>query len=112
MIAMTLYKTRKIFSNFDDKDYTAFIYKLNSLYKLPNTWLFSSYLLDEVYDNIYKQVQIVLNKCTYFNFITDSLINAQHDCIVNLSIYTEMNIFQLESGIIPSIKHNNEELAK
>ncbi len=55
---------------------------------------------------------MVLDKCTYFNFVTDSSLNKQHGRIVNLSVNTEIGLFQLESQIIRSIKHTAEELAR
>lgn len=36
MAIMTLYKTGRAFSNFDDKDYATFIHRLNLMYKLPS----------------------------------------------------------------------------
>ncbi len=55
---------------------------------------------------------MVLDKCTYFNFVTAGILNKRHDRIVNPSVYTQIEIFQLESQIIPSIKHTAEELAR
>lgn len=52
MAAMALYKTGGGFSNFEDEDHTAFLYWLNSAYKIPSAWLFSRRLLDEAYDTI------------------------------------------------------------
>lgn len=55
---------------------------------------------------------MVLDKCTYFNFVTDGSANMRRDCIVSLFVHTEMGIFQLKSAVIPSIKHTAKELAK
>lgn len=112
MAAMALYKTGGGFSNFEDEDYAAFLHRLNPAYKIPSARLFSGRLLDEAYDTVRGELQVVLDKCTYFNFVTDGSSNKRHDCIVNLSIHTEIVIFQLESQIIPSIKHTAEELAR
>lgn len=55
----------------------AFIYKLKPLKKLPSAQLFASRFLDEIYNHVQGQVQTVLNKKTYFNFvITDDLANT------------------------------------
>lgn len=51
MAAIAYYKTTKTFSSFDNKDYTAFIYRLNLAYKLFSIQLFSRRLLDKVYDD-------------------------------------------------------------
>ena len=55
---------------------------------------------------------MVLDKCTYFNFVTDGSTNKQYDRIVNISVHTQIGIFQLKSQIIPSIKYTAEELAR
>lgn len=44
--------------------------------------------------------------------MTDGSSNKRHDCIVNLSVHTEVGIFQLESTVIPFIRHIAEELAQ
>lgn len=75
MVTMTFYKIGEVFSSFYDEDYAVFIHRLNPMYKLPSTQLFSRQLLDEVYDDVQGQLQIVLDKYTYFNFVTDSLAN-------------------------------------
>ena len=59
-----------------------------------------------------KQLQMVLNEQTSFNFMTDDLANFQLDCIVNLSIYTERDIFQLKSTVISFFENAAEKLAK
>ena len=48
----------------------------------------------------------------YFNFVTDSSSNKQHDRIVNLSVHTKIGIFQLKSQIIHSIKYTAEQLGR
>ncbi len=58
------------------------------------------------------ELQVVLDKCTYFNFVTDGYPNKQHDRIVNLPVYTEIVIFQLESQMMHSIKHTAKEIAR
>ncbi len=112
MAAMALYKTGGGFSNFEDEDYAAFLHRLNPEYIIPSARLFSERLLDEAYDTVRGELQVVLDKCMYFNFVTDSSLNKQHDRIVNLSVHKKIGIFQLESQIIPSIKHTTEELAR
>ena len=109
---MAFYKTRGGFSNFEDEDYAAFLHRLNPVYKIPIARLFSERLLDAAYDTIRGKLQVILDKCTYFNFVTDSSSNKQHGRIVNLSVNTEIELFQLESQIIRSIKHTAEELAR
>lgn len=37
MVAIALYKTRKAFNSFINKDYVVFIYGLNPIYKIFNT---------------------------------------------------------------------------
>ncbi len=59
-----------------------------------------------------KQLQMVLNKQTSFNFIKDDLANLQLDGIVNLSIYTEIDIFELKSTVISFLENAKEKLAK
>lgn len=49
---MAIYKTRGRFGNFEDEDYAAFLYWLNTVYKILNAWLFSEKLLDKAYDTI------------------------------------------------------------
>lgn len=61
MAAIVVYKTEKAFSCFDNKDYTAFIHRLNLLYKLLNTQLFLRQLLDEVYDDIQGRLRFQIN---------------------------------------------------
>ena len=95
MAAMALYKTRGGFSNFEDEDYATFLHRLNPVYKIPSARLFSGRLLDEAYDTVRGELQVVLDKCTYFNFVTDGSLNKRNDHIVNLSVYTEIGIFQL-----------------
>lgn len=69
MAAISLYKTRKIFNNFNNEDYTAFINRLNPIYKLFRALLFLKRLLDKGYDDVQGQFQIILDKYTYFNYI-------------------------------------------
>ena len=97
MAAMALYKTGDGFNIFEDEDYAAFLHRLNLVYKIPSARLFSGRVLDEAYDTVRGKLQVVLDKCTYFNFVTDGSSNKQHDHIVNLSVHTEIGIFQLES---------------
>ena len=110
MAAIALYKTGGGFSDFEDEDFGAFLHWLNPAFKIPSTRLLYGRLLEEAYDTTKGQVQVLLDKCTYFNFVTDESSNRRHDCIVNLSVHMEMGIFQLESQIIPSTKHFAEEL--
>ena len=112
MAAMAPHKTGGGFSNFEDEDYAVFLHRLNLEYKIPIARLFSGRLLDEVYDTVRGELQVVLDKCTYSNFVTDGSSNKQHDRIVNLFVNTGIEIFQLESQIIPSIKYTAEELAR
>ncbi len=112
MAAMALYKTGSGFSNFEDEDYIAFLHQLNPEYKISIARLFLGRLLDETYDEVQGELQVVLDKCTYFNFVTDSSSNKHNDRIVNLSVHTKIEIFQLESQIIPFIKHTAEKLAR
>lgn len=56
MAAMALYKTGAAFSSFDDKDYAAFIHRLNPAYKLPSARLFLGRFLDEVYNDVRGQL--------------------------------------------------------
>ena len=109
---MAFYKTRGVFSSFDNKDYAVFIHRLNPAYKLSSAWLFSKRLLNKVYNDVQGQLQMVLDKYIYFNFVTDGLANMQCDCIVNLFVHTEIGIFQLESAVISSIKYTAKKLAK
>lgn len=73
--AIALHKTGSGFSKFEDKDYIAFFHQLNPVYKILNARLFSKKLLDEAYDTIHGEFQVVLDKCTYFNFMTNSFSN-------------------------------------
>ena len=112
MAAIALYKTGGGFCDFEDEDYAAFLHRLNSVYKIPSARLFSGRLLDEACDTVRGELQVVLDECTYFNFVTDSSSNKRHDRIVILFVHTEIGIFHLESQIIPPIKHTAEELAR
>lgn len=55
MAAISLYKTREAFNNFNNEDDTAFINRLNPIYKLFRTLLFVKCLLDKVYDDVQGQ---------------------------------------------------------
>lgn len=55
MTVISLYKTRRAFSSFDNEDYVVFINKLNPIYKLFNTLLFLRRLLNKVYNDIQRQ---------------------------------------------------------
>lgn len=55
---------------------------------------------------------MVLDKCTYFNFVTDGSANMQRNCIINLFVHAKKGIFQFEFAVIPSIKHTADEQAK
>ena len=85
MTAMAPYKTGGGLSNLEDEDYTAFLQRLNLKYKILSAQLFSRRLLDEAYRTLQGELQVVLNKCMYFNCATGSSSNKQHDRIVNLS---------------------------
>ena len=56
MIVITFYKTREAFCSFDNKDYIAFIYRLNPIYKHSRTQLLIRWLIDKVYNNIQGQL--------------------------------------------------------
>ncbi len=45
-------KIRGVFNSFDDEEYSAFINRLNLIYKLLIAQLFSRPLLDDIYDNV------------------------------------------------------------
>lgn len=57
-------------------------------------------------------IHIVINTCTYFNYVTDGSLNINYERIVNLSIHTQMEVFQLELEKIPAIKYSAPELDK
>ena len=112
MTVMLLYKTRRAFNSFDNKDYTVFIYEWNPIYKVRNAWLFSRLLFNEVYDDMYRQVQIVIDKYIYFNFVKDGLAKTSYNYIINLFVHIKIDIFQLKSVVISFIKYNFEELVQ
>ena len=72
MAAMAFYKIGGEFNNFEDEDYATFLRQLNPEYKISIARLFSGSLLDETYDIVRGELQVILDKCTYFNFVTDN----------------------------------------
>lgn len=75
MIAMALDKTGKVFNSFDNNNYATFIYRLNPVYKLLNAQLFLRQFLNKKYDNIQAQLEMILYKYIYFNFVTNNFEN-------------------------------------
>lgn len=69
-------------------------------------------LLDEIYGKIKIDVLNAIDTCTYLNYVTEGSSNTSHERIVNLSVHTQMGIFQLESEEIPAIKHSAPKLIK
>ena len=69
-------------------------------------------LLDKIYRKMKIDVYAIVDTWIYLNFITDSFSNINHEKIVNLSIHTQMRIFQLEVEEISGIKYSAFELAK
>ncbi len=81
------------------------------MYKISNAQLFSGRILYKAYNTAQGELYLVLDKCTYFKFVMNVSVNKRHDCIVNLFLYTDIGIFQLEFQIIHFIKYTTEELA-
>lgn len=112
LAAMALYKTGHPFNTFEDKSWAAWSHKINPVWKIPSAKLFAGVFLDEIYEKMKKDILQAVDSCTYFNYVTDGSSNISHERIVNLSVHTQMGIFQLESEEISAIKHSASELAK
>ena len=87
---------------------------MNPAWKISSGKLFAGVLLDEIYGKMRIDVRNAIDTCTctYLNYVTAGSSNISHEKIVNLSVYTQMGVFQLESKEIPAIKHSAPELAK
>ena len=109
---MALYRTGKSFNTFEDESWAAWCHKMNPAWKIPPAKLFAGVLLDEIYGKMRIDVHNAIGTCTYLNYVTDGSSNISHERIVNLSVYTQMGVFQLESEEIPAIKHSAPELVK
>ncbi len=109
---MNSYKIGGGLSNFEDGDYTTLLHLLNPVYKMLSVQLFSSKLLDKKYCTLQGKLQVIVDKCMYFNYVTDESGNKQRDRIVILYIDSEIETFQLESQIILFINHTACELAR
>ena len=112
LAAMALYRTGKSFNTFEDEGWAAWCHKMNPAWKIPSAKLFGGVLLDEIYGKMKIDVHAAVDTCTYLNYVTDGSSNISHERIVNLSVHTQMGVFQLESEEIPAIKHSAPELAK
>lgn len=76
MAAITLYKTGKRFSNFKNKGFNTFLYWFNLVFKILNIRQFSRKLIEETHDITKSHIQVVFDKCIYFNFVHHgSLLN-------------------------------------
>ena len=85
---------------------------MNPAWKITSAKLFAGVLLDEIYGKMRMNVHSAIETCTYLNYVTDGSSHISHERIVNLSVHTQMGVFQLESEEIPAIKHSAPELVK
>lgn len=93
LAAMALYKTGHPFNTFQDESWAAWCHKMNPAWKIPSAKLFAEVSLDEIYEKMKKDVLQAVDSCTYLNYVTDGSSNISHERIVNLSVHTQMGIF-------------------
>lgn len=67
---IALFKTNKKFKNFKKKDFNIFLYWLNPAFKILSAQLLFKKLL-----KYYKRLSLDFNKCIYFNFVINKILN-------------------------------------
>lgn len=85
---------------------------MNPTWKFPSAKLFAGELLDEISEEMKKEVLQAVDSCTYLNYVIDGSSNISHERIVKLSVHTQMGIFQLKSEEISTIRNSISEQAK
>lgn len=109
---MVLYKIGKSFNIFEDESQAAWCHKMNLVQNNSSAKLFAEVLLDEIYGKMKIDVLNVIDTCTYLNYVIDGSSNISHKKIVNLFVYTQIGIFQIELEKIPVIKHSASKPVK
>lgn len=69
-------------------------------------------LLNKIYKKIKINVLNLINICIYSNYIIYDLSNIGYECIINLSIYAQIAIFELNIKTISKVEYLTFELVK
>jgi hypothetical protein len=85
-LAKAIFVTGKPFSTFDDPTFQEFFGEFG--YKLPTRQAFGGSLLDEVYENVKKDVENQLRSSPFLSFTTDESSNITTDRMINYSVLT------------------------
>lgn len=106
LATMALYKREHSLNTSDHESWAAWSHKMISAWKTLSAKLFARVLLDEVYE------KMTVDTGTYLHYVTVRSSNISHEQITNLSVYTQMGIFQHGLEEIFAIKHSASKLAR
>lgn len=106
LATMALYKREHSLNTFDHESWAAWSHKMISAWKIPPAKLSARVSLDEVYE------KMTVDSGTYLKYVTDRSSNISHEQITNLSVYTQMGIFQHGLEEFFTIKHSASKLGR
>ena len=110
LAAQLIYESNLPFTTFDHQAMKGFLYKLNPAYKAPSAYRLANNLLDQVYENVKKDVDTVIDEEEMLGVTFDESSNVINDRVLNIAITTGRGAFYYHNVILPPETANSELL--
>jgi Protein of unknown function (DUF 659) len=99
------------FTLFESQSMKEFLHLLNPAYKAPSRQLIAGPLLKEIYHDIKKRTDALIQSYDWINVITDESSNINHSRICNISVHTVHGSLHYISEDIGALRMNAENYA-
>jgi hypothetical protein len=100
--AYAVYTGAKPFSLYEEVDMREFLQDLEAAFKPPSARLIGGRLLDECYEETWKEVLAVIQKSEGLNVSTDESATATKERVVNFSILCNLGSFCMKQDAVPT----------